>query len=79
MGKTASGPLSLVGNILGGGPVKEPEPPPPPPPVAEAPMPPDKDGAATRRAQRRRTAEILTRGGRLSTILTEQSADRLGA
>jgi hypothetical protein len=74
----AAAPLKIVSNLLGGE-VKEPTPPPPPPPVAEAPLPPDPDDQATRKAQKRRTAEIQARGGRLSTILTEQSGDKLGA
>jgi hypothetical protein len=70
--------------------------PPPPPPVIAAPvlapekaapveMPdaPSRDNAVTRRAQRRRTAAIQSRGGRQSTILTGGmgdvgSTDRLG-
>lgn len=50
--------------------------PPAPPPAAVMPL---VDDEASRKAQKRRTAEMAVRGGRLSTILTEGGADKLGA
>lgn len=57
---------------------KVPEPAAPPPPPTPTVMPVTDDEAA-RKAQRRRAADISMRGGRVSTILTEQSAGKLGA
>jgi hypothetical protein len=67
-----------MGGLIGGGKVPEPAPAPAPPPPVEAPLPPDADDPATRRAQKRRVAEIQARGGRMSTILTDNAGQPLG-
>lgn len=59
-----------MGGLFGG------DPPPPPKPSPPAPMP-DDQSPMVKEAERRRMAAILSRGGRQSTILSQDEGSNL--
>ena len=66
-----------MGSIFGGRPSAPTLPPPPPPPPPPAPLP-DENSPLAKAERKKKAASAVSRSGRMSTILSDGTSDRLG-